>query len=348
MLSEMIYKFLRFLENQGKYRLAVRLGERYLTMNGVLPRGKPDATLFDIQILRAIDRCLMYTGNPGRALELAELTMSIVKEQGNSLLLASVGDSLASRKLLLGSLQEAHDLNQRVMIITENALGRAIESKASPQLIRAYKATLSSIYHLQSWIMETCRRYDIAETAARKAVKLSEDLFDDPIKKSFNQSLLVRILLHTDQIREAEPLARAIFEARQEKLPETHIHAFSSRQNLGRLLMRKHEYKEAEKYMLKAYNFALELSRNEGFTDMGSFETDLGELRLRQQRYEEAIVHLENALEKLKSSYCEEHPVMIDTLDHLAEANRKLGREDQARAIDERCRKIQAKIPELP
>ncbi|MCA9805748.1 MAG: tetratricopeptide repeat protein, partial [Cyanobacteria bacterium HKST-UBA02] len=264
------------------------------------------------------------------------------------LLLASVGDSLASRKLLLGRLQEAHDLNQRVMVITENALRSVLETEENPQLLRAYKATLSSIYHLRSWIMETCRRYDLAESAARKAVALSEDLFDDPIKRSFNQSLLVRILLRTDKIEEAEPLARAIFKARQEKLPETHVHAFSSRQNLGRLLMRKHDYAEAEKYMLKAYQYALELNRTEGFTDMGSFENDLGELRLSQGRHEEAIEHLKSALEKLKGSYCEEHPVMIDTLDHLAEANRKLGREDQARVIEKRSMAIQAKIPELP
>ncbi|MCA9801936.1 MAG: hypothetical protein KC777_08125, partial [Cyanobacteria bacterium HKST-UBA02] len=133
MLSELVYKFLRILENRGKYGLAVRLGERYLMRAGVLPRGKPDATFFDIQILRVIDRCLMYTGNPGRALELAEVTMDIVKKQGNNLLLASVGDSLASRKLLLGRLQEAHDLNQRVMVITENALRSVLETEENPQ-----------------------------------------------------------------------------------------------------------------------------------------------------------------------------------------------------------------------
>lgn len=348
MLSEMVYKILRILENRGRYGLAVRLGEQYLTRAGVLPRGKPDATFFDIQILRVIDRCLLCTGNPGHALDLAEVTMTIVKEQGNNLLLASVGDSLASRKLLLGRLQEAHDLNQRVMVISENALKRATEAEENPQLIRAYKATLSSIYHLRSWIMETCRRYDVAESAARKAVTLSEELFDDPIKRSYNQSLLLRMLLHTNQLEEAEPLARSIFEARQEKLPETHVHAFSSRQNVGRLLMRKHEYEEAEKHMLRAYDLALELYRNEGFSDMGCFETDLGELRLAQGRFEEAIEHLDRALERLESSYCEEHPVMIDTLNYLAEANRKLGREDQARSVEQRRRAIQAKIPELP
>lgn len=348
MLSEMVYKFLRFLENRSNYGLAVRLGEQYLARAGVLPRGKPDATFFDIQILRVIDRCLMCTGNPGHALELAELTMDIVKKQGNNLLLASVGDSLASRKLLLGRLQEAHDLNLRVMVITENALRRATETEENPQLIRAYKATLSSIYHLRSWIMETCRLYDIAESAARKAVALAEDLFDDPIKRSYNQSLLLRMLLYTNRLEEAEPLARSIFEIRKEKLPETHVHAFSSRQNLGRLFMRKHEYEQAEEHMLRAYSLALELYRNEGFSDMGSFETDLGELHLARGRFEKAIEHLENALARFKSSYCEEHPVMIDTLNLLAEANRKLGREDQARFVEQRCRDIQARIPELP
>lgn len=346
MISYFVENFLQSLYQQGQFKWVIKLGTRYVGWKKIGPDSF-NISFFDLQILTWICCAQSITGQIPDSLKTAELGLACARRTDWPSKVVSFGEMVSNKKLILGYILEAFEMNTNVLTIAENTYSNALKN-GDELNANLMKKQFSPMYHNRSWIYEMAQQFDKAEEAARIALNWStEDFGEDAVHNTHNKMLLARILNHLGKLDEAEELIDKVVNLREKELDQNDIHVFSGWLFKGVVLVLKKDLDEAERYLSRSYEGAVEFDKKQGYPEFGYLKQWLGRLRLEQGKLLEAEKLLLESIEDFHSVYSVEHPTTLFVLEDIVRLYEEKGDGDKAIEYNSKIETIKSKLPDL-
>ncbi len=184
--------------------------------------------------------------------------------------------------------------------------------------------------------------YAEAERAFQAAVRKAEEFGLEDRRVAVSLSQLAQVYAGQGKHTEAEPVYLQALKIYQAVHGENHADVAATLNNLGVLHRMYGQYAEAEPLLARALAIKEKLLGPE-HADVALGAANLGQLWVVQGQPEKAEPFYRRALAIRQRALGPSHPEVAKTLEDLANVLRKLGRKDEAMALDIQAREIRAK-----
>jgi CHAT domain-containing protein/Tfp pilus assembly protein PilF len=324
------------LYNEGKYRDAVPLAERALSIMEKARGPEHPDTAMSLHYL-----ALLYetTGRYAEAEPLYKRSLEIKKKAlGPEHFSVAVGlNNLALLYETTGRYAEAEPLYKSSLAIKKKVLGPEHLSVA---------VSLSNL----AGLYKTTGRYAEAEPLYRSSLAISEKtLGPEHLNITTSLNNLAVLYKTTGRYAEAEPLYKRSLAIREKALGSQHPDVAISLNNLATLYHSTARYAEAESLFKRVLEIT-EKTFGPEHTDTATSLNNLASLYFSTARYSEAERLLSRALSITEKAFGPEHTDTATSLNNLAELYRKIGRYSEAEPLLKRSLAIREKTigPESP
>ena len=318
------------LSNQGKYREALPLAEKAVTL-AERAFGKEQ-----MNTLRIVNNLALLYQNLGRYQEAEALYRRALEAQERVLGKENPDTLLSMNNLALlyqtrGRYQEAEPLYRRALEAQERVIGNEHRNTLTSM------NNLGLLYLLQG-------RYREAEPLHRRALQVRERKFgkddSDTLQSVCNLSGLYYV---QGRYQEAEPLYRRTLETHERVLGKEHPNTLQSVHNLADLYQAQGRYQEAETLFRRALE-ARERVLGKEHPDTLRSVHNLATLYKDQGRYQEAEPLLRRALEARERVLGKEHPDTLASVNNLAALYQDQGRYQEAEPLYRRALAVQERV----
>lgn len=184
--------------------------------------------------------------------------------------------------------------------------------------------------------------YAEAERIYEAAVKKAEMYGREDRRVAVSLSQLAQVYAGQGKHVEAEPLYLQALKIYQAVYGETHADVAATLNNLGVLHRMYGQYAEAEPLLTRALAIKEQLLGPDHL-EVALSAANLGQLYVAQGQPARAEPFYRRALAIRRKTLGSSHPEVAKTLEDLANVLRKLGRTDEAVALDVQAREIRAK-----
>ena len=303
----------------GQYQQAEPLVEEGLALRlEQFPRSHPEVA----DSLQELGQLRHWQGRTEEARDLLLEALETAAAGGDTEAMGVASMTLGGVYGNLGEFEEAERLYRRALEIRIAARGEDHSSVA---------ATLNNLgnlyYDLQRW--------PEAEQAHLRAIAIKEKALGPEhffVAQSLNN--LGNVYVAQERLEEARELHRRALAIKSNKLPADHIEIGASHHNLGDIALAQGDVVAAEERYregLRIFQSTLE----PGHPYLAYSFVGLGAIREEQGDVELAAAFYRRALRIRRSAHPPGHPNLVEVVRRLAGTLRELGREDEARELEE-------------